>query len=89
MNKTLYSKILNSIDKEIKSIINEQFNVSDLNFSDDEQEYDANIFNKNIIDIEKIVKDILNYNKLSDDVINDLNDDLYISIYKVKSKQQL
>ena len=48
MNEKLYFNILNSINREVQSVIKEQFNVSDLDFSDDEHEYSVNIFNKNI-----------------------------------------
>ena len=40
--------MLRSINKDIKSVINEQFNINDIDFNNDEPEYDANIFNKNI-----------------------------------------
>ena len=51
MNRRLYNRILESIDREIKTAINEQFNISDIDFSDaDDTEYNVNIFNKSIID---------------------------------------
>ena len=34
------------MDKYIQKLIREQFNINDLDFSDDDQEYNANIFNK-------------------------------------------
>ena len=43
------------MSKYIQKLIHEQFSISDLDFSDDSQEYSANIFNKNIIDITKII----------------------------------
>ena len=89
MNNKLYNRILHSINSEINFVINEQFNIGNMNLNNNKPKRNMNIFNKNFIDIEKIVEDILNYNKVSDDVINELNKDLYISIYKVKSKQQL
>ena len=36
------------MNKYIQRLIKEQFSISDLDFSDDEQEYNTNIFNKNI-----------------------------------------
>ena len=36
------------MNKYIHKLIKEQFSISDLDFSDDEQEYSANIFNKDI-----------------------------------------
>ena len=71
----------------IQKLIKEQFSINDLDFSDDEHEYSVNIFNKNTIDIEKTVEDILNDNNVSDGVINELNE--CTSIYKVKSRKEL
>ena len=34
MDKKLYSSILNSIDREIKYVINEQFNIGKMNLND-------------------------------------------------------
>ena len=48
MKRALYNKILNTIDKEVKNIINEQFSISDLDFSSDEQGYNTNIFSKEL-----------------------------------------
>ena len=36
------------MNRYIQKLIREQFSISDLDFSDDEQEYDVNIFNKKI-----------------------------------------
>ena len=43
-NKILYNNILSSIGKEVKNIISEQFNVNDIDFSDNGSEYSSNIF---------------------------------------------
>ena len=42
----MYRELYNKISKEIKSVISEQFNINDLDFSDDDHGYDVNIFNK-------------------------------------------
>ena len=47
MNNT-YNKILNAINKEVKIAIKEQFNISDIDFSDDTDYYN-NIFNKEYV----------------------------------------
>ena len=52
MNNKIYDKILYSISTEIKNIVNEQFNISDIDFNDNENGYDANIFNKSLKHIE-------------------------------------
>ena len=67
MNRRLYNRILESIDREIKTAINEQFNISDIDFSDaDDTEYNVNIFNKSIIDpdAENIYDKILRNEKI-------------------------
>ena len=71
----------------MQKLIKEQFNINDLDFSDDEQEYNTNIFNKEILDITKIVEDILNDNNIDERYIRKLNN--CISVFKVKSKTQL
>ena len=64
MNNNLYKRILKSVDNQVKSIINEQFNVNDIDFTDDSNDYDANIFNKEaIININKIYKKLLKNRK--------------------------
>ena len=40
----------------IQKLISEQFSIADLDFSDDMQGYDANIFNKEIAHIDIIFK---------------------------------
>ena len=55
----LYSKILNSIDKEVRNIINEQFNIGKMNLNDNKPKHSNNIFNKEIIDPQKIYDKIL------------------------------
>ena len=77
------------MNKYIQKLIHEQFNIGNMELNNTKQKRNMNIFNKNIIDIEKAVKDILNDNNISGDIINELNDDLYTSIYKVKSKKDL
>ena len=38
------------MNKYIKQLVKEQFNISDIDFSSDENEYGANIFSKYVID---------------------------------------
>ena len=46
MRHDLYNKLMSSINSEIKNALKEQFSLSDLDFSDNDQEYGVNIFNK-------------------------------------------
>ena len=87
MNNNLYKRILKSVDNQVKSIINEQFNVNDIDFTDDSNDYDANIFNKEaIININKIYKKLLK-NKINKDEIYLLN--TITSAIKPKDKTEL
>ena len=52
----------------LKRLIKEQFNINDLDFGDDDQGYDAGIFNKNIIDISNIYKKLINNALTGEDV---------------------
>ena len=81
--KNMNYKNMNTYQK----YINEQFSISDLDFTDDGTEYNTNIFNKDVLDIDKIAADILYGNDIDEGVINKLNN--YTSVFKVKSKQQL
>ena len=74
------------MNKYIQKLIKEQFNISDLDFSDDEQ-HNANIFNKVIIDINKMYNDMLLNIKLPENDIDMLN--YVISDIKPKSKKDL
>ena len=53
MNSNI-SKLLQSIDNEIKSAIMEQFNISGMDLNDRKPNHNVNIFNKNIINPEEI-----------------------------------
>ena len=54
------------MNKHILRIIKEQFNVSDLDFSDDgEEQLGANIFNKQIFDPFEVYSKIQNRKRLS------------------------
>ena len=86
MNNILYSRILNSINKEIKTIIDEQFNIGDLDFSDDSEYNDAAIFNKDIIDPESLYDKVIS-NQLSDNEIAYLEN--FTSVIKIKNKYEL
>lgn len=48
MNNMLYNRILNSINREIESLISEQFNIGNMNL-DNNSNNNFNIFNKEII----------------------------------------
>lgn len=53
MNRRLYNRIMESIDREIKTVINEQFNISKMNLNNTEKPTaKMNIFNKTFIDTE-------------------------------------
>ena len=73
MNGRLYDNMLYSIGKEIKKSIREQFNISDLDFSDNDSDYDMNIFNKNTVDPQYIFDKILKREEVNDDDIEQLN----------------
>ena len=64
-------------NKYIQQFIKEQFSISDMDFSDDEPEYNANIFSKNIVDPEKIYNNIISKGEAAETEINEL--DNYIS----------
>ena len=66
------------MNRYIQKLIKEQFNISDLDFNDDESGYDANIFNKNIIDPYKIFNKILNDEDITEDEISGMNN--YVSV---------
>ena len=86
MNNKLYSNILNSISKEVKTIISEQFNMNDLDFSDNETENNVNIFNKTPIDFEYF------YDKLLNDNITKKEIKLFnnaVSVIKIRNKAEL
>ena len=53
MNSNI-SKLLQSIDNEIKSAIMEQFNISGMDLNGSKPNHNVNIFNKNIINPEEI-----------------------------------
>ena len=88
MKPLLYKKLLNSIDRELKNVIIEQFNANDLDFSDD-ADYNITIFNKATVDpyrIYKIMTDTkidIKQMKIEDWEIQQLND--LVSVVKVKN----
>ena len=60
MNNILYRRILNSIGNELKTTINEQFNVGNMNLNDNSnKKHTYNIFNKNIQHYYMLHKNIL------------------------------
>ena len=77
------------MNKYIQKLIQEQFSISDLDFSDDEQEYNAVIFNKNTIDPEKVLDDILYNGNIDESYIKELNDIVYTYSVKVYEKYDL
>lgn len=60
MNNRLYNKILNSINYEIKNTLLEQFNIGNMNLSDNSKR-NFNIFNKNTVDPYKIYKNLITH----------------------------
>ena len=75
MKNNIYRRILHSIDREIKNAVNEQFNASDLYFGDDDDDYNydynANIFDKDVIDYDAIYNKILyDEESLTEDDLN-------------------
>ena len=86
MNNKLYSNILNSISQEVKTIISEQFNMNDLDFSDNETENNVNIFNKTSIDFEYLYDKLLN-NNITKKEINLFNN--AVSVIKIRNKAEL
>ena len=76
------------MNKYIQKLISEQFSVGDLDFSDDDQEYGINIFNKDTKYIE-IYNNILDNNigKVSKDDIGYMNG--LISVINVKNRSEL
>ena len=87
MNKLLYNRILNSIDKEIKSSITEQFNINNMNLNAGKPERNMNIFNKNIVNPYDIYKKILNREKIDKNDIKEINN--IVSAIKPKNKREL
>ena len=74
------------MNKYIKNLINEQFNLDDINFSsDDDIEY--NIFNKLLVCPEEIYNKIINREHIDCNEISQLND--MISVFKVPNSDVL
>ena len=71
------------MNKYIQKLIKEQFNISNIDFSDDEQEYDVNIFNKeyNHRYYYKVLNGIATYNE-----IKELNSLINVAIPKDKDE---
>ena len=60
MNK-LYNKLINSIENEVKLIINEQFNIDNMNLDNNNKQH-SNIFNKAVVNPYEIYKRLTNIN---------------------------
>lgn len=58
---------------KIHDIINEQFNISNMDFGNNKK-INKNIFNKNVINPEEILKKILFFNPVEEYIIKYLND---------------
>ena len=58
---------------KIHDIINEQFNISNMDFGNNKK-INKNIFNKNVINPEEILKKILSFNPVEEYIIKYLND---------------
>ena len=72
MNSRLYNDILNSIGMQVKYAIKEQFNINDINYDDDSDNY-CNIFDKLVISPPDIFNRILNGGHISVYEIRELN----------------
>ena len=62
------------MNKYIQRLINEQFNISDLDFTDTESEYDNNIFNKQLVNPHDVYNKIVNFNDINKYEIEFIND---------------
>ena len=71
----------------IQKLINEQFSISDLDFSDDDQEDNINIFNKKITNPEEVYNNILDDINVTYYEIQDLN--TQVSLYAAKNSNDL
>ena len=71
----------------IQKLIKEQFSVSDLDFSDDEQNYNIDIFNKTVADVNKMYDDMLLNIELPENDIEQLSD--MVSVIKPKNRKEL
>ena len=76
MNKIIYSKI-----------ISEQFNINDLDFNEEPDEYDVNIFNKELVDSQSVFSRIYNKLEVSADEIEQL--DNYVAAVKMHNNSEL
>lgn len=74
------------MNKFIRDLINEQFNIGNMNLTDNKPKHNMNIFNKNTIDFNKIYKTLLK-GKISKNEIYQLND--FISVIKPKDRVEL
>ena len=87
MNNKLYDKILNSINREVKSAIKEQFSIDDLVFDNDAEENNVTIFDKVIIDPNDVFNRMVNGNTISKDEIELLH---YLEpVFKVRTRRDL
>ena len=75
------------MNKYIKQLVKEQFNISDIDFSSDENEYGANIFSKYVIDPNDIFTKMINRRAVSANDIKELNN--LVSAVKPKNKNEL
>ena len=75
------------MNKYIKQLVKEQFNISDIDFSSDENEYGANIFSKYVIDPNDIFTKMINRKAVSTNDIKELNN--LVSAVKLKNKNEL
>ena len=70
------------MNKYIHNLIKEQFSISDIDFTEDNSDYDANIFNKNLVCLELYDKFIHTPNKITSSDIDILNS--YVSAAPLK-----
>ena len=78
MNNKIYNKLLYSINKEIKNVIHEQFNIGKMNLNGNNNKAHKNIFNKEQFNPADIYDKILNDIKLEEYEILYLNNNISI-----------
>ena len=75
------------MNKYIQKLLNEQFNASDLDFSGDNDAYDNNIFNKNIVIPAEVYRNIIDGKNVEYREIIEVG--TMVSAVKVESKDDL
>ena len=89
MDDRLYNKIIRAVDKDIKNIIQEQFNVGNMDLRNKNM-HKSNIFNKATVDpflVYDKMTNIKNKGHVEEYEIKQLND--YVAVVKVESRRKL